>query len=158
MKLVTFLLSILLLIACQSDPVIPEAPTAMLLTGEIIPNPLYNIEEGEDRNPYIISNTNWPDSVAHNIGVYIEERGIVQFASCEYVFASERLGDMMLWGGGACVEYRVAPYEVYVASERIQFLLLESGDLFWDCWELEGLGSSGVVAGFAVFVRPNEAH
>ena len=51
-------------------------------------------------------------------------------------------------GWGACAEHRVTPYEVYVVSERIQFLLLEPGDLFWDCWELEGLG-----AGFAVWVR-----
>ena len=153
-----FKLPTLLLIACQVDPVIPEAPTAMLLTGDIIHNPLYNIEEEEDRNPFIITNTNWPDSVAHNIGVYIEERGIVQFASCAYVFAPERLGDMVLWGGGACAEYRVIPYEMYVASERIEFLLLEPGDLFWDCWDLEGLGSSGEVAGFAVFVRGNLGH
>jgi len=76
MKLVTILLPSLLLIACQSDSVIPEAPTAILLTGDIIHNPLYNIEEADNRDPFIITNTNWPDSVAHNIGVYIEERGI----------------------------------------------------------------------------------
>ena len=77
MKLVTILLPSLLLITCQSDPVIPEAPTAMLLTGDIIHNALYHIEEGENRDPFIITNTNWPDSVAHNIGVHIEERGII---------------------------------------------------------------------------------
>ena len=45
----------------------------------------------------------------------------------------------------------MTPYEVYVASERIQFLLLEPRDLFWDCWDREELGSSGVVAGFVVW-------
>ena len=151
MKQLFWLLPTLFLITCQADTPIPEPPTAIRFIGSIIPNPLYNTEEDENRDPYIITQTNWPDSVQHNIGVHIEEQGLISFVSCEYVFATEQLEDMELWGEGNCEEHRVTPYEVYVASERIQFLLLEPRDLFWDCWDREELGSSGVVAGFVVW-------
>lgn len=45
------------------------------------------------------------------------------------------------------------PYEVEVVNERMQFLMFDSVDGFWECWE-----RGDRVGRFRVWVRRNEGH
>jgi len=125
--------------------------THLLLTGTIEPNPYY-IPLEADEDPYIVSHAYIGDSLVTEVGVGIEADHSLLFLSCKYVFVESKLSEMYVkWDN--CEEYRVAPYEIEVANERVQFLLLEPSDEFWECWHKEG-----GVGQFELWVDRNEWH
>ena len=156
LPLVAFLCYCLCFFSCQSNSDALDAAfkitDALLLTGTIVPNPNYVVED-DDQNAYIVTSLYGADVATTSIGVQMEEEAFLFLVSCVYVFEEVRLADMAVVGA-SCDAFPVAPYEVEVASERIQFLMFEPSDEFWACWVEEGRGELS----FRVWVRGNEAH
>jgi len=150
MRCFVYCLPILLLAACLVEPA-PIPDNSMLLTGIIERNPYY-IPNEADEDPYIISHAYIGDSLVTEVGVGIMDGHSMVFISCKYVFVESKLSEMFVeWG--ECDDFRVVPYGIEVANERVQFLLLEPSDGFWGCWDGEGR-----VGRFEIWVEGNVWH
>ena len=150
---VAFLCYLFCFYACQTALPIPEPTLAepMLLTGQLLPNPLYQ-EYDDDQDPYIVQSLNLSDTSGLGLGPIVQEGRSISFLSCKYVFVESKLADMYVVGED-CEDLRLVPYAIDVANERLQFLVFDSLDGFWECWE-EG----DRVGRFRIWVRENKGH